>query len=167
MGGVWDRRSERRTQGRLPGRRGRGGDRTSGRGRAPSGRPPGEPGSAGDGLVLALEAALAVDAIACERQGLEPLLADRLSAALALPEAAFVELLECGHHLAQEPPVAVAQLELELARVGSIGLVAEVFGRVVVETFLVERAAADLGLKLAALGHQRLAQLLQPVLSEL
>jgi hypothetical protein len=89
-------------------------------------RPREEPGSAGGGLVLALEAPLALDAVAGERQGVEALLADGLPAPLALAEAAFVELPERSHHLAQEAAVPVAKLELELAGVRGVGLVAEV-----------------------------------------
>src|SRR5262249_42060453 len=110
-------------------------------------------GSAGGGLVFALEAPLALDAVSRERQGIAALLADRLAAPLALPEAPLVELPERGHHLAQEPPVSVAELELELAGVRRIGLVAEILGRVLVEAFLVDRTATDFGLELTALGH--------------
>src|SRR5262249_58797618 len=73
------------------------------------------PGSAGGGLVLALEAPLALDAVAREGERIEPLLADRLAASLALPEAPFVELPERGHHLPHEAAVAGTQLQLEPA----------------------------------------------------
>src|SRR5262245_32677346 len=46
-----------------------------------------EPGSAGGGLVLALEAPLTVDAVAREGERVETLLADGLAAPLALAEA--------------------------------------------------------------------------------
>src|SRR4029450_4409244 len=107
--------------------------------------------------VLALEAPLALDAETRERERLGALLADRLAPALALAEAAPAELAERGQHLAQGPAIPVAQLELELARVRGVGLVAEVLRRVVVQTLLVRDAPADLVLQLTPLGHERLA----------
>src|SRR5262249_23241230 len=133
----------------------------------PSMGPQAGPGSAGGGLVLALEAPLALDAVAREGKRVEPLLANRLAASLALSEAPLVELPERGPHLTQESAVPVAELELELAGVRGVGLVAEILGGVLVEALLVERAAADFGLELTALGHERLTQLLQPLLCQL
>src|SRR5262249_26164246 len=124
-------------------------------------------GSAGGGLVFALEAPLALDAVSRERQGIEALLSDRLAAPLPPPEAPLRALPGPRHHPPQEPPVPVAELELELSGVRRIGLVAEILGRVLVEALLVDRTATHFGLELTALGHERLTQLLQPLLGQL
>src|SRR4029453_2289185 len=75
--------------------------------------------------------ALAVDAIARERQRFEPLLADGLAAALAVAEVAVVELLKRGGDVLQLPPLTVPQSEQEFTVVCARGLVAQVLDRVV------------------------------------
>src|SRR6059036_1484055 len=107
--------------------------------------------SAGDGALLALDVPLAFDAVAREGQRMEPLLGDLLAAALALTEASLVELPERGDDVAEEPAIPAAELELELARVGVQGLIAQVLGRVVLEVLPVEDAAPDLVFELATL----------------
>ena len=87
--------------------------------------------SAGGGALLFLDQTLAGDAVTGERQRFETLVADRLAAALALAERALVDLLQRGDDVAQQSPVAVAQLEEEFAVVGGIRLVAEILDRVV------------------------------------
>src|SRR3990172_7997520 len=84
--------------------------------------------------LLLLYQTLAVDAVAGERQRLEPLFGDRLAAPLANPERPFLDFSEGTDHFLEESPVAVAQLEKELAVVGIIGLVPEVLDRVVLLT---------------------------------
>ena len=64
-------------------------------------------------------------------------------------------LLQRGHDVAQQPPVAVAQLEEELARVGGIRLVAEILDGVVFLVLAVERGPADLVGQLPLLLEQR------------
>src|SRR5689334_22736726 len=78
---------------------------------------------AGGHPLLLLDRALTLDAVARERQRFEPLLGDFLAAPLAAAERAIVDLLQRGDHIAQEPTVAVAELEEELARVGGVRLV--------------------------------------------
>src|SRR5262245_27529223 len=114
--------------------------------------------SAGGGALLLFDDPLAVDAVARERQGLQPLVADRLATALAIAEGAVVDLLQRGDDVAQQAVIAVAQLEEELARVRRVGLVAEILDRVVVLIFAVNRGASD------AVGE--LLVLLQQALSE-
>src|SRR5262249_37758455 len=111
--------------------------------------------SAGGGALLALHAALALDAVPGEGQRGQPLLGDLLAAALALPEAALVELPERGEPIAEEPAVAAAQLELELPRVGAQRLVAEILGGLVFDVLAVEGAPPDLVLQLTTLVDER------------
>src|SRR2546429_4876869 len=81
--------------------------------------------------LLFLDHPLAVDAVTGERQGLEPFLGNRLVAPLARPEGAIVELLEGRNDVAEEPTVAVAELEEELPGVCGVRLVAQILDRVV------------------------------------
>ena len=106
--------------------------------------------SAGGGALLFLDQTLAVDAVAREGQRLEALVGDGLAAALAVAEGALVDLLQRGHDVAQQPPVAVAQLEEELPVVGGIRLVAEILDRVVFLILAVGRGATDLRRRAAA-----------------
>src|SRR5258708_34932960 len=73
---------------------------------------------AGGGTLFLFDGALALDAVARERQRLQALLGDRLAAALAVAEAALADLLQGQHDLFQKPPVTVAQPEEELPIVG-------------------------------------------------
>src|SRR5262245_55315878 len=90
-----------------------------------------------------LDGALALDAIAGERERFESLLRDCFTAALAIAEAPLVQLLQGGHHFFQQPPIAIAQLEQELAVVGRRGLISEILDRVVVGTLAVEDVLAN------------------------
>src|SRR5215475_12050787 len=111
---------------------------------ARSGARPARPGRLARGHALFfLDEPLAVDAIARERQGVQTLLGDRLAAALARAVRAVLDLLQGGDDLAQQPPVAVAQLEEKLARVGGVRLIAEILDRVVLLVLPVEGRAAD------------------------
>src|SRR5437773_6990695 len=74
--------------------------------------------------LLLLDRPLTVDAVARERQRLEPLLGDRLPAPLARAEGAVVQLLQGGDDVAQQAPVTIAELEEELAVVRGGRLVA-------------------------------------------
>src|SRR5215475_1067694 len=71
----------------------------------------------------------------------EPLAVDAI--ALARAVRAVLDLLQGGDDLAQQPPVAVAQLEEKLARVGGVRLIAEILDRVVLLVLPVEGRAAD------------------------
>src|SRR5690348_15446570 len=96
----------------------------------------------GGGALFLFDRALALDAVPRERQRLQALLGDRLAAALAVAEPALVDLLQGQHDLFQEPAVAVAQLEEELAIVGGGRLVAQVLDGVVFGTLPVEDVLA-------------------------
>jgi hypothetical protein len=74
--------------------------------------------------------ALTVDAVAGEGQRFEALVGD-LPASLAVAEVASVDLLQGGDDFLQDPAVAIAQLEEELAVVGRGGLIAEVLREIV------------------------------------
>src|SRR6266849_5296943 len=108
--------------------------------------------------------ALAGDAVPGERHRVEPLLGDGLAAPLAGTKAPVVDLGQRGHDLAQQPPVAVAQLEEELARVRGVGLVAEVLDRVVLLVLAVQRALADFVDELPLLLDQALFEVRQSIL---
>src|SRR4030095_1113786 len=99
--------------------------------------------SGGGGSFLFLDQTLAGDAVAGEGQRFEALVADGLAAALAVAERALVDLLQRGHDVAQQTPVAVAQLEEELPVVGGILLVAEILDRIVFLILAVGRGATD------------------------
>src|SRR5262245_40041639 len=99
--------------------------------------------SAGGGALLFLDETLASDAVAGEGQRFESLVADGLAAALAVAEGTVVDLLKRGHDVAQQAPVAVAQLEEELPVVGGVRLVAEVLDRIVFLILAVGRGASD------------------------
>src|SRR5688572_5111209 len=118
-----------------------------------------------DRALLLLDEPLAVDAVAREGQRLEALVGDRLAAALAVAERAVLDLLERGDDVAQDPPVAVAQLEEELPGVGGVGLIPEILDCVV---FLlccrVERGASGVGGELLALLEQLLLEARQSFL---
>src|SRR5581483_7917065 len=146
-----------------PGRRGSAGARgREARGQGASAGPPRRRSAGGPVLVLLLPA-LTRDAVARERHRVQPSLPDRLPAPLALPEPPLVQLAEGVQDVPEQAPVAVAELEQELAGVGGVRLVAEVLGRVVVGPLLVERAPTDLGLELPSLGDQRVAELAEPL----
>src|SRR6202795_732384 len=118
----------------------------------------------GGGALFFFDEALAVDAVACEGQRVEALVGDGLPAPLAVTEVAFVDLLQRGDDLFQDPAVAVAQLEEELAVVGRRGLVAEVLRGVVVGTLGVEHGLVHSFGELAMLLLQLLLELGQAVL---
>src|SRR5262249_40598307 len=65
-----------------------------------------------------IDGAVALDAVAGERERFESLPRDRFTAALAIADAPLVQLLKRGPHFLQQPPIAIAQLEQELAVVG-------------------------------------------------
>src|SRR5262249_59432872 len=138
---------------------GGGGAGLGGRGRTGCGR------SASGAALFLFDRPLALDAVAGERQGLEPLLGDGLAAALAVAEAALGDLLERGDHFLQQPPVAVAQLEEELAIVGGAGLVAEVLGRSVLRPLAVHDVLPHFLDELAVLLLELLAEVSEPFLS--
>src|SRR5437762_13146115 len=103
----------------------------------------GEAVLAGRHPFLLLDHTLAIDAVARERQGLQPLVTDGLAAALAVAERAVVDLLQRRHDVAEDPAVAVAELEKELARIGGVGLIAEILDGVIFLVLNVQRRAAD------------------------
>ena len=111
-----------------------------------------------------LDRALALDAVARERQRLQALLGDRLAAALAVAEAALADLLQGQHDLLQEPPVSVAQLEEEFTIVGRRGLVAQILDGVVLGSLAVEHVPAHFLDELAVLLFQLLAVVDQAIL---
>src|SRR5213594_3171468 len=115
--------------------------------------------------LLFLDHPLAVDAVARERQRLEPLLGNRLVASLARPERAIVELLEGRDDVAEEPTVAVAELEEELASVRGVRLVAQVLDRVVLRILPVQSGPTDLLGQLPLLFHKALLEVSEPVLA--
>src|SRR6185503_18019089 len=89
-----------------------------------------------------------------ERQRFETLVADGLAAALAVPEGAVVDLLQGGDDVAQQAPIAVAQLEEEFPVVGGIRLVAEILDRIVFLILAVGRRTSDAVGKLPLLLEQ-------------
>src|SRR5215831_763674 len=107
---------------------------------------------------------MALDAIARERECLEPLFRDGLSAALAVAETTLVDLLQSRHHFFQESPVAIAQLEEELAIVRRGRLIAEVLDGVVFRPLAVQHVLADFFDELAVLLFQLLAKVAQALL---
>src|SRR5262249_28848732 len=111
------------------------------------------------GALFFFDGPLAIDAVAGERQRLEALVSDRLPAALAVPVAALVELLQGGDDLFPEPLGAVAELEQELPVIGRRGLVSEIFRGVVIGTLAVEHVLADFFDELPVLLLQLLAEL--------
>src|ERR1700730_13609973 len=118
---------------------------------------------AGRGALFLFDRALALDAVARERQRLQTLLRDRLATALAVAEAAPTDLLQGQQHLFQEPPVTVAQLEEELAIIGRGGLVTQVLDGVVLGTLPVEHVPTHFLHELAVLLLQLLAVLDQAI----
>ena len=106
---------------------------------------------AGGHPLLLLDQPLAVDAVARERQRLEAPLGNGLAAPLTAAERAVVDLLQRRDDVTQQSTVAVPQLEKELARVGGVGLVAEVLDGVVFLVLAVERGTPDLLRQLAVL----------------
>src|SRR5437879_664891 len=117
------------------------------------------------GHPLFFDHALAVDTVTRERQRLEPLFGNRLVASLARPERAVVELLEGRDDVAEQPPVAVAELEEELSRVRGVGLVAQVLDRVVFRVFSVQSGPADLFGQLPLLFDKSLFEIREPILA--
>src|SRR5437879_5359895 len=93
--------------------------------------------------LLFFDHALAIDTVTRERQRLEPLFGNRLVASLARPERAVVELLEGRDDVAEQPPVAVAELAEELSGVRGVGLVTQVLARIVFRGFSVPSGPAD------------------------
>src|SRR5262249_7040876 len=132
----------------------RGGDSRAGAGEA----------SAGGGALLLLGQPLAVDAVARRGHRVQPLVADRLAAALAVAGGAVVDLLQRIDDVAQLAAVAVAELEEELARVGGVGLIPEVLDGVVVLVLAVQRGATHTRGELGALLEQRLPEARQSLL---
>src|SRR5512143_3289055 len=116
------------------------------------------------GALFLFDRALALDAVARERQRLQALLGDRLAAALAVAEAALADLLQGQHDLLQEPPVSVAQLEEEFTIVGRRGLVAQILDGVVLGSLAVEHVPAHFLDELAVLLFQLLAVVDQAIL---
>src|SRR6185436_1203239 len=117
--------------------------------------------------LLFLDHPLAVDAVARERQGFEPLLGDRLAASLAGTEPAVVQLLQGGDDVPQQPAVAVAQLEEEFSRVGGVRLIAEVLDGIVFLVFPVEGGSPNLFRQLPLLLDETLFEVCEPVLAHL
>src|SRR5215470_12898863 len=115
--------------------------------------------------LLFLDHALAVDAMTRERQRLEPFFGDRLVAPLARAEGAIVELLEGRDDVAEDPTVAVAELEEELARVGRVRLVAQILDRVVLGVLSVRSGPADLLGQLPLLFDKALLEVCEAVLA--
>src|SRR5262249_5868488 len=81
--------------------------------------------------LLFLHQPLAIDTVTRERQRIESLVGDRLAAALAGTERPVLDLLQRHHDLAQQSAIAVAELEEKFARVGGVGLIAEILDRIV------------------------------------
>ena len=78
--------------------------------------------STGGGALLLLDQALAVDAVACERQRLQALLGDGLVAPLARAERPVLDLLERGHDVAEDPAVTdTTTLELAVTVTDAAG----------------------------------------------
>src|SRR5437588_270094 len=117
--------------------------------------------------LLFFDHALAIDTVTRERQRLEPLFGNRLVAPLARAERAVVELLEGRDDVAEQPPVAVAELEEELSRVRGIGLVAQVLDRVVFGVFSVQSGPADLFGQLPLLFDKSLFEIREPILAHM
>src|SRR5438093_7237367 len=113
--------------------------------------------------LLFFDHALAIDTVTRERQRLEPLFGNRLVASLARPERAVVELLEGRDDVAEQPPVAVAELEEELSRVRGVGLVAQVLDRVVFRVFSVQSGPADLFGQLPLLFDKSFFEVREPI----
>src|SRR5438445_2796733 len=113
--------------------------------------------------LLFLHQPLAIDAITRERKRVESLVGDRLAAALAGPERSILDLLQRHHHFAQQPAIAVAQLEEKFPRVRRVRLIAEVFDRVVFLVLAVERRAPHLLDQLVLLVEQALFETRQPI----
>src|SRR5438132_2834687 len=114
--------------------------------------------------LLFFDHALAVDTVTRERQRLEPLFGNRLVASLARPERAVVELLEGRDDVAEQPPVAVAELEEELSRVRGVGLVTQVLDRIVFRVFSVQSGPAALFGQLPLLFDKSLFEIREPIL---
>src|SRR5262245_49752047 len=150
-------RSERTERGKVTGGASPGADRGQARRRGAR--------LAGGHPLLFLDPPLAVDAVPCERQRLEPFLGDRLVAPLARPEGAIVQLLEGRDDIAEDPTVAVAELEEELARVRRVGLVAQVLDRVVLRILSVQSGPADLLGQLPLLFDKSLLEVCEAVLA--
>src|SRR5216117_926442 len=117
--------------------------------------------------LLFLDHPLAADAVARERQGLEPLFGNRLAAPLAGTEPAVVQLLQGRDDVAQQPTVAVAQLEEEFSRVRRVRLVAEVLDGIVFLVFSVEGGSPDLFGQLSLLLDELLFEVCEPILAHL
>src|SRR6267378_566444 len=117
--------------------------------------------------LLFLDHPLAADAVARERQGLEPFFGNRLAAPLARTEPAVVQLLQSRDNVAQQPTVAVAQLEEEFSRVRRVRLVAEVLDGIVFLVFSIEGGSPDLFGQLSLLLDELLFEVCEPVLAHL
>src|SRR5258705_10972430 len=119
---------------------------------------------AGGRPLFFFDGALAVDAVARERQRFEPLLADGLAAALASAEAAVVELLKRGGDVLQLPALSVTQAEQKLPVVRARGLIAQILDRVVFGPLPVLDVLAHLVHQLAVLLLQLLPEVGQTLL---
>src|SRR6266850_647033 len=102
-----------------------------------------------------------------ERRGLEPLFGNRLAAPLARTEPAVVQLLQSRDDVAQQPAVAVAQLEEEFSRVRRVRLVAEVLDGIVFLVFSIEGGSPDLFGQLSLLLDELLFEVCEPILAHL
>src|SRR5262249_49216976 len=113
--------------------------------------------------LLFLHQPLAIDAVTRERQRIESLVGDRLAAALAGAERAVLDFLQRHHDLAQQSTIAVAELEEEFARVGRIGLIAEILDRIVFLVLAIEPRAPYFLDQLMLLVEQALFETRQPI----
>src|SRR5262245_35917939 len=120
--------------------------------------------SPGGHPLLFLHQSLTVDAIAREGQGVQTPVRDRLPAPFASAERAVVELLQRGDDVAEQPTVAVAKLEEELARVGRVGLVAEILDGIVLLILPVERGLTHLVRELTLFLQEALLEVRQTLL---
>src|SRR5216683_2139129 len=123
------------------------------RGRYPGGR-----------ALFFFDEALTVDAVAGEGQRFEALVGDGFPASLAVAEVASVDLLQGGDDFLQDPAVAIAQLEEELAVVGRGGLIAEVLRGIVLGPLAVQHVLAHFFDELAVFLLQLFLELGQSVL---
>src|SRR6185503_2586133 len=118
----------------------------------------------GGGPLFLLDRTLTLDAVAGEGQRLEPLFGDGLATALAVTEAALVDLLQRGDHFLEETPIAVTQLEQELPVVRGARLVTQVLDGIVLGPLAVHDVPPHFLDELVLLLFQLLAEVRQPIL---
>src|SRR5215470_4902701 len=116
------------------------------------------------GPLLLLDRALTLDAVAGERQRLKPLLRDGLATALAVAEAAFIDLLQRRDNFLEEAPIAIAELEQEFPVVRRARLVAQVLDGIVLRTLTIHDVPPHLFDELVLLLFQLLSEVRQPIL---